>query len=162
MNIFILDRNPELSVQYYVDKHIIKMPLETAQLLCTAHRILDPKSKAPYKIYSKNHPCSKWTYESHSNYLWLCNLGTKLCEEFYYRYDKLHSSYFVIKWCEDNIPRFIDKGITPFVQAMPKEYRLNDPIEAYRRYYNEAKRHLFKWTRREQPWWIIEETDERR
>lgn len=70
MNIFILDTNPKIAAQYHVDKHVVKMILETAQLLCSAHWLNG--SEAPYKLTHKNHPCAIWTRECVENYNWLC------------------------------------------------------------------------------------------
>ena len=72
MNIFFLDENPTLSAQYHVDKHVVKMILETAQLLCGVHHVTAHDSThVPYKLSHKNHPCSIWCRESLSNYLYL-------------------------------------------------------------------------------------------
>jgi hypothetical protein len=70
MNIFFLDENPTLSAKYHVDKHVVKMILETAQLLCSVHHVTDQVTdQVPYKLSHKNHPCAIWARESLSNYL---------------------------------------------------------------------------------------------
>ena len=65
MNIFVLDNDPFKAAEYQCDKHVVKMVLETAQLLCSAHET------APYKRTHYNHPCAIWTRSSLSNYMWL-------------------------------------------------------------------------------------------
>ncbi len=98
MNIFFLDWDVKKSAEYHCDKHVVKMILETAQLLCGAHHVTDqvptkyPPStlQVPYKLSHKNHPCAIWTRESLSNYLYLCELGLELCKEYTYRYGKRH------------------------------------------------------------------------
>jgi hypothetical protein len=152
MNIFILDEDVEKNVSYYVDKHIIKMILETSQLLCSVHHLNG--NKAPYKLTHKNHPCTKWSRESLSNYRWLCNLGKQLCKEYTYRFKKIHKSQNIIEWCINNKPNIKDSGLTSFVQAMPQQYKNNNCIVAYRNYYINEKQHLYKWTNRKKPYWI--------
>ena len=83
MNIFFLDEDPTMSAQYHVDKHVVKMILETAQLLCGVHHATAPDNTyVPYKLSHKNHPCSIWARTSLSNYLYLCELGLELCKEY--------------------------------------------------------------------------------
>jgi hypothetical protein len=92
MNIFFLDENPTLSAQYHVDKHVVKMILETAQLLCSVHHVTDQVTdqvthqvthQVPYKLSHKNHPCAIWARESLSNYLYLCEMGLELRKRIY-------------------------------------------------------------------------------
>lgn len=154
MNIFFLDENPEIAVKYYVDKHIVKMPLETAQLLCSVHHIIKSNEKIPYKLTHKNHPSSIWARESLDNYLWLVDLGLALCKEYTYRYERIHKCEVVIKWCKDHIPNITSTGLTKIRLAMPDEYKDADPVKAYRNYYIKEKKHLFTWKNREIPDWI--------
>ena len=79
MNIFYLDKNPDLSAQLHCDKHVVKMILEYAQMLSTAHRVLD-NSQDVYKIAHKNHPCTIWVRENKSNYKWLSMMWFFLCK----------------------------------------------------------------------------------
>mgnify|MGYP000607032860 CR=1 FL=1 len=105
MNIFFLDDDIKKCAQYHCDKHVVKMILETAQLLCGVHHMIDQVTdQVPYKLSHKNHPCSIWSRESLSNYLYLCELGLELCYEYTYRYGKKHKSQSVIEWCIVNNP----------------------------------------------------------
>lgn len=88
MNIFLLDYDVKKCAQSHVDKHVVKMILETAQLLCGAHHVIGTTDNIPYKLSHKNHPCSIWVRESLTNYLYLCELGLELCYEYTYRYGK--------------------------------------------------------------------------
>ena len=63
MNIFKLDESPVVSAKYACDKHVVKMILESAQMLCAVH----PEGTAPYKRSFYNHPCTKWVRESNLN-----------------------------------------------------------------------------------------------
>jgi len=159
MNIFFLDENPKIAARYHVDKHVVKMPLETAQLLCGVHHIVGGLMpiQIPYKLTHKNHPSAIWARESLSNYLWLVELGFAICMEYTHRYGKIHKCEDVIQWCKKHLPNIPDKGLTKVAQAMPNEYRDVDPVKAYRTYYLKAKAHLFTWKRRETPDWIIKD-----
>ena len=92
MNIFVLDYDPVKAALFQCDKHIVKMPLETAQLLCSAFKDVS----TPYKKTHLNHPCAKWARKSKHNYEWLILHGLALCDEYQYRYKKTHQSKKVI------------------------------------------------------------------
>ena len=160
MNIFFLDYDVKKCAQYHVDKHVVKMILETAQLLCgvhhvTAHDTAHDTAHVPYKLSHKNHPCSIWARDSISNYLYLCEIGLALCEEYTYRYGKRHKSQEVIEWCLMNKPQIQDIGFTTPPKAMPDEYKTEDVIESYRKYYLGAKKTFLTWKERKVPEWVI-------
>ena len=96
MNIFYLDRDPVVAAKMHCDKHVVKMILESAQMLSTAHRVLDGDEYADerglYKMAHKNHPSTIWVRTSTDNYMWLNRLFGALCKEYTYRYNKQHSS----------------------------------------------------------------------
>ena len=155
MNIFFLDENPTLSAQYHVDKHVVKMILETAQLLCSVHHVTDQDTdQVPYKLSHKNHPCAVWARQSLSNYLYLCELGLELGKEYTYRYGKRHKSIEVIEWCIVNKPNIPDIGFTTPAMAMPDEFKVDSVVESYRNYYMGAKISLASWKNREKPFWF--------
>lgn len=156
MNIFYLDHDPKLAVQYHVDKHVVKMILEYAQLLSTAHHMLDGKEsiKDIYKSTHKNHPSAIWARQSKENYLWLYDLFINLCNEYTYRYEKIHLCESKLKDILKITPRNINNiEFTQPLQAMPDQYKNSDSIKAYRDYYIGDKKHLAKWTKREVPKW---------
>ena len=159
MNIFILDLDVKKSAQYHVDKHVVKMILETAQLLCGVHHMTEQvtdqaTAQVPYKLSHKNHPCSIWARESMSNYLYLCEIGLALCDEYTYSYGKRHKSQDVIEWCIINKPNLSDKGFTEPAKAMPEEYKVDDVVESYRNYYRGAKKDFATWKMRNVPEWF--------
>jgi hypothetical protein len=152
MNIFILDTNPTKCAEYHNDKHVVKMILETAQLLCGTHWVLG--NEAPYKLSHKNHPCAIWTRECVENYVWLCDLGMALCKEYTYRYEKKHKSQEIIEWCYEHLPNIRTNGaITPFALAMPDECKVTNPVMSYRIYYMIHKRDICVWKNRNNPNW---------
>ena len=161
MNIFFLDYDVKKCAQYHVDKHVVKMILETAQLLCgvhhvTAHDTAHDTAHVPYKLSHKNHPCSIWARESLSNYLYLCELGLELCNEYTYRYGKRHKSQDVIEWCLVNKPNIPDIGFTEPAKAMPDEFKVKSIVQSYRNYYMGAKSGFAVWKGREKPLWFEE------
>ena len=153
MNIFVLDRCPIKAAQYQCDRHVIKMVLETAQLLCTAF------DQAPYKKTHYNHPCAIWTRQARDNYTWLLHHGYALGDEYKQRYGKTHKSVDVLDWCSANMGTIVfpEISMTPFAQAMPDQYRNEDPVVAYRNYYIHEKFKIAKWKHNNAPaWYTIE------
>jgi hypothetical protein len=159
MNIFILDSDLNSSVCYHPDKHVVKMPLELAQMLSTAHHVLDGDlaSTQLYKKTHVNHPCSKWIRETKGNYLYGYNLFKQLCQEYTFRYNKCHLSWIKLHKILANPPKNIrdDTTITPFALAMPETYKnFNDPVQSYRQYFLGEKTHIFSWKNRPTPYWV--------
>lgn len=155
MNIFVLDEDIALCAQYHMDKHIVKMPLETAQMLSTAVKYYDPEVEGIYKPTHLSHPCSVWARTTRSNFLWLCELGLQLCTEFDYRYHKTHACEQIIEICrayDDLIP---EGPITPFAQAMPNRYKNENAVTAYRNYYIHEKAHIASWRNGNVPYWWV-------
>lgn len=175
MNIFYIDTDPYRAAEQMVDSHVVKMILESAQLLSTAHRIIDGieyigKSKSGRKVkrwrlsdtrdiilYSAthvNHPSAVWCRESNNNYNWLYCHFLGLLAEYTYRYGKAHKCESMIRFLSvppDNIPI---KHFTHPTPAMPEEYICQTSLESYRTYYRLAKVHLHKWKNRQRPEWM--------
>ena len=137
MNIFYLDEDPKLAAIYQYNKHVVKMILESAQMLCTAHHcIMGDDADVPYKIAHKNHPSTIWARKSGQNYAWLYYHMMALGEEYYVRYGRKHLS---ITKCEDKLAilpgGILQTGFTQPPQCMPDEYKDNCSIQAYWNYY---------------------------
>lgn len=159
MNIFFLSTDPQECAEYHCDKHVVKMILETCQLLCTAWHILDPdhhEFRPPYKKTHVNHPAAIWVRSSEDNYIWLCALGKRLCEEYTHRYEKIHKSEKVIDLLRDNIPLFYEKKFTIPPLCMPDEYKQETVVDSYRSYYKFEKYNLHSWKKRKIPCFINE------
>lgn len=162
MNIFYFDHNPVVCAEAQPDKMLVKMPLETAQMLCTAHRELDGDDYADgvglYKRAYWNHPCSIWAREAKHNYTWLFAHFLALGREYEYRYGRVHSSLEKLTIPLTRIPKNIpDLGaMTPIRLAMPDEYKSDDPIKSYRNYCI-AEKHYAVWNKgRPKPsWWTL-------
>lgn len=134
MNIFPLHDDPVLSAVSQCDRHIVKMPLETAQMLCTNLHLFG--LEAPYKPTHKNHPCTVWARESLGNWEWLIAHGNALGEEYTKRYGKVHKSHLVIKECAKFLVPLLGER-TPFALAMDDKWKTNnDPIKSYRNFYS--------------------------
>ena len=161
MNIFYLDEDVVLCARAHCDKHLVKMPLETAQLLCTARHVLGSAETPQYKSTHLNHPCAVWVRQSYSHYTWLCSFGIALCEEYTFRYGKVHKCQAVIEKCAEDAPK-IEKFETydPWKwtdppQCMPEDYRQKDTVSAYQEYYVAEKFDIATWKppRTEPVWW---------
>ena len=157
MNIFILSLCPYLCAQYHNDKHVVKMILETAQMLCVTHYLCsDYPNQNLYKRTKAfiNHPCTKWIRESTGNYMWTYILFIALCKEYTFRYNKTHSCEKRFINIFNEIPELIPKGnITIFAQAMFDDVKHKNPIIAYRNYYKKYKKYFCVWTKRDVPYW---------
>lgn len=152
MNIFVLDSDPIQAARMLCDKHIPKMVLETAQLLCTVYSHYDHPT--PYKPTHRNHPCAVWTRTSRSNYTWVWLHGCALGDEYTHRYGKVHKSSAIIESLRTPPIELIEHDMTPFAQCMPDEYRGPNAVEAYRRYYMGDKSRFAKWERNcAAPYW---------
>tara|TARA_B110000977_G_scaffold67767_2_gene92013 strand:- start:6497 stop:7093 length:597 start_codon:yes stop_codon:yes gene_type:complete len=184
MNIFVLDENPVRAAQLQCDKHVVKMILESGQMLSTAHRVLDGvKTKGPsksgkrmvdkwhmsdsykedllYKAVHVNHPCTVWTMESLANYAWHYDHFCALAIEYEYRYKKKHATFEKLEEILSMPPRNIPQNVgqTPFKLAMQHEPQCmheKDPVRSYQEYYY-TKRDRFdmKWTERPVPDWFV-------
>lgn len=156
MNIFVVDDNPTNAGKMLCDKHVVKMILESAQLLSTAHRVLD--DEVPDIFYKKthvNHPCAIWTRETSGNYYWLYFHFMSLCDEYTYRYRKKHLTDTKLSYPLMSAPKNIKRdNVTDFSLCMPDEYKSDDPVKSYRNYYIGEKSDIAKWNSgREAPEW---------
>lgn len=158
MNIFVLDLDPKLAARYHCDKHVIKMILESAQLLSTAINDAHSKQVMGYKSTHRNHPCSVWVSKSRANAQWLLTLVEALNLEYRYRYNRSvnHKSYDMLLDfdAETKLQVLPDSGKTDYALAMPDQYKSADAVESYRNYYSGDKTALLQYTKREQPEWL--------
>jgi len=159
VNIFFLSNKPNDCARQHCYKHVVKMILETAQLLSNAHHMLDGDQviKPIYKLTHKNHPSAIWTRSSIVHYEWLWLLLGELCKEYTHRYGKVHKAerdglIEILKTPPKNIPKGVLMSEPP--PAMPDEYKVSNVVESYRNYYRGAKRSFARWTNREIPEWF--------
>ena len=181
MNIFVLSNDPVESAQMQCDKHVVKMILESGQMLSTAHRVLDGSitygpsksgltrvkqyfhpdpvyNELLYKAVHINHPCTVWTRENSANYNWHYHHFVALCDEYTYRYNKIHSTDHQLRSMLSNLPANIPRtqSMTKMPLAMFDECKVsNDTVECYRNYY-QTKQDKFDvhWTKRRAPDWF--------
>jgi hypothetical protein len=148
MNIFILDRDPAVAAQFQCDKHVVKMILESAQMMATIARKQGVESR--YKSTHANHPCTVWAGKCKGNYEWLSLHALALCEEYTHRYSKIHKSQEVI---EDllQVSVRLPSGSSEFVQCVPDEHKDSCAVKAYQKYYNTKT--FAKWSKRSKPTW---------
>lgn len=155
MNIFYLDRDITKCAQYHNNKHVVKMILESAQLLCTAHHELGSGDDTLYRKTHVNHPSAKWVRESDANYLWLWGLFRELLAEYNYRYGKVHASARLLERLYQLPCDLPDGNFTDPPQAMPDEYKNEDAVEAYREYYRNDKAAIAQYKQRPVPSFMV-------
>ena len=142
MNIFYLDKNPFKAAKVQYNKHVVKMILESAQMICTAHLVLGDRDAdghfvdIPYKQAHVNHPSTIWVRENSLHYDWLYKHMMALGDEYKKRYNKEHLSITKCKECLSFSPYGISLGkFTQPPQCMPDEYKDECSIQAYWNYY---------------------------
>lgn len=159
INIFVLDEDPQVAARSLCNAHVVKMCVETAQLLVTAY----PRGMMPYRHTHFNHPCAKWVRESLSNFKWLLVHGLELCEEYTRRYGRIHKTQAIIELMLDSEPVLSDIGLTSFARAIKEPWKAEtvhlSVVEAYRTYYVADKARFARWSPRAAPpeWWPFEE-----
>lgn len=157
MNIFWLDDDVRLCAQYHCDKHVVKMILEYAQLMSTAHHVLDGElaHQSLYRATHVNHPCAVWVRESSSNYNAMYELFIALCREYTFRYGRLHLTFVKLHVVLATPPCNIELGsLTTPPQCMPEEFRKESVVDGYHNYYNQSKCNIALWTSRKAPPWF--------
>tara|TARA_R100001129_G_scaffold169359_1_gene138030 strand:+ start:2092 stop:2616 length:525 start_codon:yes stop_codon:yes gene_type:complete len=172
MNIFVTDPDPVISAQTLCDKHVVKMVLESAQMLSTAWREPNDLRSSEfsskyadehelYKTAHPNHPCSIWVRQARENYKWLYRHFVALCDEYTHRYGKSHASARLkgpLMWRPFKPSALLDAIEEPygFVLAMPDEYKSEDIFSSYQNYLMNEKQHFAKWEKdpsRKPTWW---------
>jgi len=180
LNIFVLSKDPIKAAQLQCDKHVVKMIVESAQMLSTAHRLLDgtmelrpsksgkrmvkyfklPDSREEifYKNVHETHPCTFWTMQSNNNYNWHYVHFVALCEEYTYRYGKVHGTDTKLREILATPPRNIPVGYLtqqPLAMKSNPECMFEDVVKSYRAFY-QTKQDRFKmaWTHRPVPEWF--------
>lgn len=172
MNIFFLHFSPRVCALYHLDRHVVKMIIEYAQLLCTALHVMSPSGVDEYAFYKSthvNHPSAVWARANIENWKWLKELALELCVEYTYRYRKIHSIQEKIRKLPE--PSLSVGAFFPPTPAMPDEYKVYtetnnntiDSLSSYRKYYKYGKKHLHNtkwygaWTNRDVPEFITED-----
>ena len=158
MNIFFLDRNQTECAKAHYDTHVVKMILESAQLLSTAHHLIG--AGGPYKKTHDNHPSAIWVRSNVKHYMWLYILMEELGKEYTHRFGKVHKTILDHSDALACFPRDIKAGEwqdPPL--AMPDHCKVGDAVESYRNYYLTEKLDLMKYTKRDAPSWMQKQID---
>ena len=147
-----------------VDKHLHKIILEQVQICCAVN--IENGLPSPYKVSKgqMNHPLTKWIRSSFSNFLWIVDNIYALHEEWKFRYDhsseRKHRSLEIFESMETPY-RMPELGLTPIPKCMGVQFQVENepnsliPVRSYKKYYLEGKTHLFSWTKREVPEFIL-------
>ncbi len=178
MNIFYLHKEPEVSAQLHCDKHVVKMIIEYAQMLSTAHRMVDgeqyyglskngrriarwrhPNSNLEnvlYKASHINHPSAVWVRENAIQYQYMYDMFTALCDEYTYRYGRVHMTDEKLRDVLNHIPDKMPLGEwREPPQAMPDDVKSESSLDAYHKYYKHYKKDFAKWTNRDVPQFML-------
>jgi len=154
MNIFHLDKEPKICAEYHCDKHVVKMILETSQMLSTAYQKHAGESDSLYKSAYPNHPMTLWVGETYKNFGWTLLLGEALGFQYTHRYNKRHKSMRIIDYFfknldwKDKIPK--GEQTSPPL-CMPDEFKCDDYVQAYKNYYINKKKSFAKYTKVDTP-----------
>lgn len=181
MNIFALSKSPLKSAQQMINKHVVKMPTETCQMLHTNalyFEYVDAYNSEPtlkeLKQFHKetnsilmkpamlNHPSTIWARQTKDNGTWLYHHGLSLCWEYTHRYGKEHGSYRRIRAVDEVYLSGDWKQATPVTIAMDDSYRIENTfsdawefvIQSYRHYYLEGKWRFAEWYKNRRPSWF--------
>ena len=166
MNIFYLDPHPKTCAEMHISKHVVKMIIEYAQLMSTAHRVLDgveyidassgrkikrwrlddEREQQLMKASHINHPSAIWCRENKENYKWLYDMWCSLCDEYTYRYGKIHACAKLLEPLKNPPKNIAQKPFTEPTPAMPDDVKvIGDSIASYHNYYNKNKRGFATW-----------------
>jgi hypothetical protein len=153
MNIFYVNEDPVVAAKSLCDKHVIKMILESAQMLSTAHHVFGNPPEGIYKKTHENHPCNVWIRLSHQHYEWVYDHAIALCKEYTDRYGRVHKTEQLLITLLSEPPTGIPAGcfLAP-PQCMPEEYRGLNTVKAYRKYYIGSKAYMATWKRGRPKW----------
>lgn len=142
MNLFFLDPDPTKAAVVQCDKHIVKMPTETGQIVSFAWHLLRPNHGKPiYRLCKRqaNKGCCVWARETRGNYRWAIEHGLALCAEYTRRYGKTHASEAVLRECSEPPDEVPDGPLTPPAQIVRPEdimpHTIMGAVLAYRNYY---------------------------
>ena len=150
MNIFVTDQCPHTSARSLPDKHIVKMPLESCQMLSIIYSKwyfnwgeIHRKDGLPYSTQKgafRNHPCTQWAAKNHYNLAWLIQHGCALCTEYLHRYGKVHTCAKTLFEAKKMFHRIVGDSITcysmadNFARAMPDEFKYDTSIDTFTAY----------------------------
>lgn len=170
MNLFVLDACPDRAARMACDKHVVKMPTETAQILgYLAYRDAEidwssfPRRNTdgtprPYSGIGthRSHPCTLWAGQTLGTWAWTVQHGLALCDEYTRRYGRVHAAEAIVRWFGERSGHLEPGPLLPFVQCMPEVYLDADPVVGYRRFYRGAKAAFATWKFPSSPpsWWL--------
>ena len=149
MNIFFLDKDPVKAAQLQCDKHVVKMVLETAQMVSTAVR--NQGHDVGYLLAYPKHPMTIWVNKTNDNFAWALEHGLALGEEYTHRYNKIHASHTMLLDIQKLGITGNSNYMTTPPQCMPDEYKKISYVDAYQNYYVNAKKHFARYTNRKPP-----------
>ena len=152
MQAFYLDHDPALAAQALCDQHVVKMPVEVAQVLSTAARLTKPSEECGrlYRATHEHHPVTRAVLADSGYRVWLCQHGVACCEEYTHRFGKVHAALAILHAAAallgitEVTVAPIRSGSVPLV--MPEDLHSEDAVWSYRAFYTDK---LVGWADRE-------------
>ena len=143
MNIFAIEQTPSgdidwvKSAQSQDNYRVVKMILESVQMLCTAINDQHGEQVTPYRNAHLNHPSTKWVRESSANFERLVEHTLAMLDEYTERFGKIHKCAGVLEKVLDlyDPNRFNCHIDTPLPLCMPDEFKGDSIVESYRKFY---------------------------
>lgn len=141
MNIFFLDKDPQICASYHCDKHVVKMIVESCQMLSTTLRSKGYTNDFLYKSCFENHPCTLWVKQNDANFQYLLDLAYYLCEQYNIRYKKTHKCLLLVLRIRKMFKPNTSHQITVPALAMPDDVKVcngktfEDCVQSYKNYY---------------------------
>ena len=157
MNIFHLHKDPKICAEYHCDKHVVKMILETAQMLSTAYRKKFGDNDDLYKTAYPKHPMTIWVGNSGNNFFWSIQLLDQLIYQYTVRYKKVHKTIRISNLLHSK-HKLWHSWKTEFTRpplCMPDEYKSDDYVQSYRNYYIGDKKRFARYTNTSTPEFML-------
>jgi hypothetical protein len=172
MNIFVVETDPVEAAQALCDKHVPKMTVESVQMLVAAlrrHGATDDDvpltaKGTPHRGGYANHPSTRWTGDSISNFDWLFQHAYALCEEFQFRFNKEHACFKQLEKIVESSFLLPGGDLTDIALAVGDNFHerlgfkhapIDQAVDIYREFYRIDKESFAVWqkSRPSPDWW---------
>lgn len=140
MNLFYLSSDPVQAARYHCDQHVRKMLIEYAQMMSTAHRVLDGDDDRFYKKTHANHPTSVWVRSSRMSYFYTYNIWAECAAIYRESAGRDHATWSKLSNLLLLPPMKIPDGPAgPPPQCMDECFKQDDTVLAYQAMYRDDK-----------------------
>lgn len=147
MNVFVCDYDPIVAAKSLADKHVVKMVVETTQLLSTACHLQNISFEGQYKATHKHHPCLIALLEQPAFLQWTIAHGVALCHEYTERYQREHKSEQIMAYAAKHLQTdhcIVMSDFDTFPRAVFDEFKTLPVVDAYRAHLRKKYNVLWK------------------